>query len=154
MARACDGHYNRCVKLARNRPEYALRLPLDHVGIAVPSIAAALPFYEMLTGGSSTPIEHVESQGVAVVFVGDETRIELIQPSRPDSTVQRFLDRRGAGLHHLAYRVDDIRRELDRLRAAGVRLIDEEPRPGAEGHLVAFLHPSASGGVLVELVQR
>jgi len=131
-----------------------VNFPLDHVGIAVPSIEAVLPFYEMLTGQSATIVERIESQGVDVAFIGETTRIELIQPIRADSTVQRFLDRRGAGLHHIAYRVSDIRAELDRLRAAGVRLIDEEPRAGAEGHLVAFLHPSASGGVLIELVQH
>ena len=130
-----------------------MSLPLDHIGIAVPSIETAAAFYEMLTGGKATAIERIESQGVDVVFIGDGPRIELLAPSRADSTVQRFLDRRGPGLHHIAYRVEDIRRELERLKKAGVRLIDEEPRPGAGGHRVGFLHPSASGGVLIELVQ-
>lgn len=131
-----------------------MNLPLDHVGVAVSSIAEALPFYEVLTGASATPIERIEAQGVEVTFIGAEPSVELIAPTRADSTVQRFLERRGPGLHHIAYRVEDIHAELERLRAAGVRLIDEQPRAGACGHLVAFLHPNASGGVLVELVQH
>lgn len=131
-----------------------MELPLDHVAIAVTSIPDALPFYEMLTGSRATAIERIESQGVDVAFLGDGARIELLQPCRADSTVQRFLDRRGPGLHHIAYQVPDIRGVLARLREAGVRLIDTEPRTGAHGHLVAFIHPESSGGVLVELVQR
>ncbi len=96
-------------------------------------------------------MEELPSQGVNVAFVGS---LEFLEPRGPDTTVGRFLQRRGPGLHHIAYRVDDIGSELDRLKAEGFPLIDEEPRPGAGGHLVAFLHPSGTGGVLVELVQR
>jgi methylmalonyl-CoA epimerase len=131
-----------------------VELQLDHVAVAVPSITAALPIFELLTGSSGSPVERVEAQKVDVAFVGTGTgKIELLQPTGSDSTVQKFLDKRGTGLHHIAYRVADIEGALDRLRAAGVRLIDEKPRPGAGGHRVAFLHPSSTHGVLVELVE-
>lgn len=131
------------------------QLPLDHVGIAVRSIADALPTFQLLTGGSGSPIERVDDQGVAVAFVGSgDARLELIEPVTPDSAVARFLDRRGPGLHHLAYAVEDLAAALERLRRAGIRLIDERPRAGAHGRLVAFLHPASTGGVLIELVER
>ena len=131
-----------------------MELPLDHVAIAVPSITAALPLFELLAQAAGSPVERVESQKVEVLFIGTGTgRIELLQPTAPDSTVQKFLDRRGPGLHHIAYRVPDIAAALERLAAAGVRLIDREPRPGAGGHRVAFLHPQSTHGVLVELVE-
>lgn len=132
-----------------------MEFPLDHIAIAVPSITAALPTYTAFSAGNSGPIESVPSQHVNVTFVGSgPTRIELIEPTTPESTVQRFLERRGPGLHHIAYRVVDLARTLAELSDAGYRLIDHTPRPGAGGHLVAFLHPSSTGGVLVELVQR
>ncbi|MEX2283232.1 MAG: methylmalonyl-CoA epimerase [Gemmatimonadota bacterium] len=131
-----------------------MNLPLDHVAIAVPSIAAVLPLFESLSGGTGSPPELVPSQRVKVAFVGTGTgRLELLEPSSADSTVQKFLDRRGPGLHHIAYRVTDIRTALRRLADQGFRLIDTEPRPGAGGHLVAFLHPQSTGGVLIELVE-
>lgn len=131
-----------------------MELPLDHIAVAVPSITDALPLYELIAGARSSPVERVESQHVDVAFVGTgTTRIELIQPTSPESTVQRFLDRRGPGLHHIAYRVADIDATLIRLSEAGVRLIDEKGRPGAGGHKVAFLHPKSTGGILIELVE-
>lgn len=127
--------------------------PIDHVAVAVASIEEAMPLYERLTGATGTEPQRVESQGVRVAFVGEgSARIELIEPIRPDSGVARFLERRGPGLHHVAWRVPDIRRALADLKAAGFAAIDDEPRPGA-GHLVAFLHPKSFGGVLVELVE-
>ena len=131
-----------------------MELTLDHVAVAVPSITAALPLFELLAGAAGSPIERVEAQKVDVAFVGsDAGKIELLQPTGPDSTVQKFLDKRGSGLHHIAYRVPDIEAALRSLAEKGIRLIDEKPRPGAGGHLVAFLHPSSTQGVLVELVQ-
>jgi methylmalonyl-CoA/ethylmalonyl-CoA epimerase len=131
-----------------------LQHPLDHVGIAVPSIAAALPVFEFLGGVSGSRIERVESQGVDVVFVGTTgCRVELIQPIRPDSTVARFLERRGAGLHHIAYRVADLDAELERLAGEGWALVDRQPRAGAHGRRVAFVHPRNTHGVLTELVE-
>lgn len=131
-----------------------MELPLDHIAIAVPSISTVLPLFELITGGASSPVERVESQKVDVAFIGTgDGKIELLQPTSPDSTVQRFLDKRGSGLHHIAYRVGDIELALTRLADVGVRLIDEKPRAGAGGHRVAFLHPSSTGGVLIELVE-
>jgi methylmalonyl-CoA epimerase len=132
-----------------------LELPLHHIAVAVPSIPDALPLYELIAGARGSPVERIASQHVDVVFVGSgATRIELLQPTGPDSTVQRFLDRRGPGLHHIAYRVSDIDAALTRLAAAGIQLIDRAGRPGAGGHRVAFLHPASTGGVLIELVEE
>lgn len=124
-------------------------LPLDHVAIAVPSIEESRGLFELLTGEVCSPPLTLEDQGVRVSFAG---QIELLEPLGPDTTVGRFLARRGTALHHVAYRTDDIEAELERLRADGMRLVDERPRPGAHGR-VAFIHPSSTGGVLVELVQ-
>jgi len=127
---------------------------LDHVGIAVHSLDESLPVFESITGGKGHGRERVEQQGVEVVFLGSgEGRLELLAPTRDDSAVAKFLARRGPGMHHLCYRVADVAAELDRYRAAGAQLIDETPRPGAAGHLVAFVHPKSTGGVLVELLQ-
>ena len=127
---------------------------LDHVGIAVHSLDDSLPVFESITGGKGHGRERVERQGVEVVFLGSgDGRLELLAPTRDDSAVAKFLVRRGPGMHHLCYRVDDIVAELERYRAAGAQLIDEAPRPGAAGHLVAFIHPKSTGGVLVELLQ-
>ena len=124
--------------------------PLDHVAIAVASITEAKTTYEHLTGGTCSLIEAVPSQGVKVAFIG---QIELIEPSDPDGSVARFIQKHGNGLHHIAYRVEDIRTELDRVAAQGFDLIDTAPRQGAKGHHVAFLHPRSTGGVLIELIQ-
>jgi methylmalonyl-CoA epimerase len=127
---------------------------LDHVGIAVHSLDESLPVFESITAGKGYGREAVEQQGVEVVFLGTgDGRLELLAPTRDDSAVAKFLARRGPGMHHLCYRVDDVAAELARYRAAGAQLIDETPRPGAAGHLVAFVHPKSTGGVLVELLQ-
>jgi methylmalonyl-CoA epimerase len=127
---------------------------LDHVGIAVHSLDESLPLFESITGGKGYGREHVDAQGVEIVFLGEgEGRIELLAPTREDSGVAKFLARRGPGMHHLCYRVPSIVDELNRYRSAGAQLIDEQPRPGAAGHLVAFVHPKSTGGVLVELLQ-
>jgi len=132
-----------------------MELTLDHVAIAVPSIAAVQQVFESLTGGASTARERVEAQGVEVVFIGAGAgRLELLEPLHPDSAVGRFLDRRGSGLHHIAYRVADLDRTLVALAGAGVELIDRTGRAGAGGHRVAFIHPRSSGGVLLELVEH
>lgn len=127
---------------------------LDHVGIAVHSLDESLPLFESITGGKGYGRERVESQGVEVVFLGQgDGRLELLAPTRDDSAVAKFLVKRGPGTHHLCYRVADVQAELDRYQAAGAQLIDQHPRPGAAGHLVAFLHPRSTGGVLIELLQ-
>ena len=127
---------------------------IDHVGVAVESIDAALAIYRDALGMPLVHRETVTAQGVDAVLldVGDG-HIELLEPLSPDTTVGKFLARRGPGLHHVAYRVASIEDALQTLSAAGVRLIDERPRTGIRGSQVAFLHPSATGGVLTELVE-
>jgi methylmalonyl-CoA epimerase len=128
---------------------------LDHVGIAVHSLDESLPLFESITGHKGYGRERVESQGVEVVFLGTgDGRLELLAPTRDDSAVAKYLARRGPGMHHLCYRVASVAEELDRYRAEGRQLIDQAPRPGAAGHLVAFVHPKSTGGVLVELLQE
>jgi methylmalonyl-CoA epimerase len=127
---------------------------LDHVAIAVGDIAAALAFYRDALGLEIAAPEDVPTQRVrAHVIPAGESAIELLEATAPDSPINGFLQKRGPGLHHITLRVDDIRAALTHLRARGVRLIDEEPRPGAQSALVAFIHPSAAHGVLVELTQ-
>lgn len=126
-------------------------LPIDHVGIAVPDLSEAVPLYERLTGAVGSDPETLEAQGVRVAFVG---QLELLEPLDPGTTVGRFIERNGPGLHHIAHRSEDIRADLARLSGAGFDLIDPEPRPGAGGHLVAFVHPRSTGRVLFELVQH
>ena len=128
---------------------------VDHVGVAVEDIDAALAIYRGVLGMPLVHRETVSDQGVdaALLDVGD-SHIELLQPLGPDTAVGRFLARRGPGLHHVAYRVESVEDTLEALRAAGVRLIDERPRTGIRGSLVAFLHPSSTGGVLTEIVQH
>lgn len=128
---------------------------LDHVGIAVQSLDRAIPFWTSIAGGDLTPREVVESQGVEVVFIGTgDARVELLAPTRDDSPLARFLQKRGPGLHHVCYRVPDIAAALAEAAAAGIELIDRTARPGAYGHLVAFLHPRSADGVLIELTQH
>lgn len=129
-------------------------LALDHTGVAVADLDASIPFYRDTLGMVLTHRETIVEQGVeaALLDVGD-SHVELIAPLGPDTGVAKFLARRGPGLHHLAYRVDDIDAALASLSAAGVRLIDERPRAGIRGSRVAFVHPSATGGVLTELVE-
>lgn len=124
---------------------------LDHVAIAVSSLEESVALFQLITGHAGSPPETLEAQGVRVAFCG---AVELLEPLGPDTTVGRFLAKRGPALHHIAYRTPDIQGELDRLAARGVELIDRSPRPGARGHRVAFLHPRSTGGILVELVQH
>jgi methylmalonyl-CoA epimerase len=124
--------------------------PLDHVAVAVPSLEEGCRFFELIAGELCSPAEVLEAQGVRVAFAGS---LELLEPLEPDTSVGRFLNRRGPGLHHLAYRVPDLPAALARLEEAGFRLIDQEPRMGARGHQVAFIHPGSTGGILVELVE-
>ncbi len=127
---------------------------IDHVGVAVEDIDAALALYRDVLGMPLVHRETVTEQGVDAVLldVGDG-HVELLQPLGPETAVGKFLARRGPGLHHVAYRVADIDATLRALSAAGLRLIDERPRIGIRGSRVAFLHPASSGGVLTEIVQ-
>jgi methylmalonyl-CoA/ethylmalonyl-CoA epimerase len=128
---------------------------IDHVGIAVADLDAAVAAYERLTGQKPAHRQRVESDGVeAVMFEVGESRIELLGSTRGDSKIAGFIAKRGGGLHHVAYGVDDVQQALDHFAALGLQLLDQAPRRGAAGRLVAFLHPSAGGGVLTELCQR
>jgi len=126
---------------------------IDHLGIAVKSLAEARKFYEKL-GLHVMPEETVEAEKVrlAMVPVG-ESRIELLEPTSPESTIARFLEKRGEGLHHVALHVNDLAGAVERLKASGTRLVSDDIKIGAGGHLYVFVHPSSTGGVLVELVE-
>lgn len=127
---------------------------LDHVGIAVADLEAAVEHYRRTLGLEPVHRERVEDQGVEeVLFPVGTSFVQLLGALGPDTPVGRFLASRGPGVHHVAYRVDDVARALERLRAEGVPLIDEAPRPGSRGTRIAFVHPKGMGGVLVELVQ-
>ena len=131
-----------------------MRAILDHVGIAVKNLDEALAFYRDALGLHVEVPEEVASQRVRAHFIpAGQSALELLEPTSADSVIARYVEKRGPGVHHITLRVDDIRAALDQLRARGVRLVDEQPRQGAEGALVAFIHPSAAHGVLVELKQ-
>ncbi len=132
---------------------------ISHIGVAVADLDEAIERYRKLTGDSSPKIETIADQKVKVaIFSGDDVsvggRIELVAATSPDSPVARFIERRGEGLHHVCIYVDDLDARLAELKAAGIRLIDEMPRTGAEGGRIAFVHPSAGNGVLIELEER
>jgi methylmalonyl-CoA epimerase len=130
-----------------------MKAVLDHIGIAVKDLAAALAFYRALGLEIEAP-EEVASQRVRAHFVPvGEARLELLEATAPDSPIAKYVEKRGPGLHHITLRVDDIEAALAQLKAHGAKLIDERPRPGAEGSLVAFVHPASAHGVLVELKQ-
>jgi methylmalonyl-CoA epimerase len=128
---------------------------VEHIGIATRSIEESLKFWRDALGLEVRHTETVEEQGVRVAMLPvGEPRVELLEPTGENSPVAKFIEKRGPGIHHVAVRVGDIRAALAQLKAAGARLIDEEPRVGAGGCLVAFVHPSSSGGVLLELVEH
>ena len=130
-------------------------MKIDHLGIATKGIDEALKFWEDALGLENVHTETVEDQKVRVAMLPiGESRVELLEPTSDDSPISKFLEKRGGGLHHIAVRVDDINASLAKLKEQGARLIDEQPRAGAEGCLVAFVHPAASGGVLLELVEK
>jgi methylmalonyl-CoA/ethylmalonyl-CoA epimerase len=127
---------------------------IDHIGVAVDDLDDAVALYSERLG---MPVEHretVEQQGVEAVLLGvGASHVELLRPLGPDTAVARFLERNGPGLHHVAYGTDDIDAALEGVRAAGLALIDEQPRTGIRGSRVAFVHPRSTGGVLTELVE-
>ena len=132
-----------------------MKATLDHIGIAVGDLAQALAFYRDALGLEVEPPEEVASQRVRAHFVPvGEAALELLEPTASDSPIAKYIEKRGPGVHHITLRVDDISEALARLKARGVRLIDESPRAGAEGALIAFVHPASTHGVLVELKQR
>lgn len=130
-------------------------MKIDHLGIAVRSISDSLAFYRDALGLEVAQTETVEDQGVEVVLLPvGEARIELLEPISENTPVGRFIAKRGEGLHHICYEVEDLASKLQDLRSRGVRLLDGYPRRGVEGKLVAFLHPAGANGVLVELVEK
>jgi len=129
-------------------------MKINHLGIATKGIDEALGFWSEALGLENVHTEVVEDQKVRVAMLPvGESRIELLEPTGDDSPISKFLEKRGGGIHHIAVEVDDIEASLAKLKAKGMRLIDESPRIGAEGCLVAFVHPSSANGVLLELVQ-
>ena len=130
-------------------------MKIDHLGIATKDIAEAMKFWGDALGLENIHTEEVEEQKVltAMLPIG-ETRIELLEPTSDDSPISKFLEKRGGGIHHVAVEVENIEESLAKLKARGMRLIDETPKVGAGGCLIAFVHPSAANGVLLELVQK
>ncbi len=129
-------------------------MKINHLGIATKGIDDALKFWSDALGLEDVHTEIVEDQKVRVAMLPiGESRIELLEPTSEDSPISKFLEKRGGGMHHIAVEVDDIEAALAKLKAQGMRLIDESPRIGAEDCLVAFVHPSSANGVLIELVQ-
>lgn len=129
-------------------------MKIHHIGIATTEISAAAVVWNDLLGVQADHTEEVAGQKVRVCMLPlGESRLELLEPMSPDSPISKFLEKRGGGIHHIAVSVENIRATLGDLKAKGARLIDEEPRVGAAGCLVAFIHPSSTGGVLLELVE-
>ncbi|MGQ0715368.1 MAG: methylmalonyl-CoA epimerase [Gemmatimonadaceae bacterium] len=126
---------------------------IAHIGIAVHAHGDSLPFYRDVLGLPEVPLDDADGAGIVGLVAGDAL-VELLEARTPDSPIERFLARRGSGIHHICFAVDDLDAVLVRCRAAGIRLIDETPRIGAEGKRIAFLHPSSTGGVLVELTEH
>jgi len=125
---------------------------IAHIGIAVRALGDSLPFYRDVLGLPTVPLEDADGASIVGLAAGDAL-VELLEAATPDSPVGRFVERRGPGIHHICFVVDDLDAALDRCRASGIRLIDEAPRMGAEGKRIAFLHPASTGGVLVELTE-
>jgi methylmalonyl-CoA/ethylmalonyl-CoA epimerase len=130
-------------------------LKIDHVGIAVKSLDNGLRFWHQALGLRLAGTETVDAEGVRVAFLpAGESRIELLEASRPDTPIGKFIAKRGEGIHHITFHVEAIQPLLDGLKARGVPMLDDAPRSGAQGTKIAFLHPGAAGGVLVELVEK
>ncbi len=130
-------------------------MKINHLGIATKEINEALKFWEDALGLENVHTEEVEDQKVRVAMLPiGETNIELLEPTSEDSPISKFLEKRGGGIHHIAVEVEDIEKSLEKLKSEGMRLIDEKPRIGTEGCLIAFVHPKSTNGVLLELVQH
>src|SRR5262245_48992189 len=130
-------------------------MKIDHIGIAVRSLSSAVKVYEEILGLKVSGYDQVDDQGVRIAMLplGD-SRIELLEPTSAESPIEKFMTKRGEGIHHIAVRVDDIEAALERFRANGARLIDSTPRTGAHNTRIAFVHPASTHGVLLELVEH
>jgi methylmalonyl-CoA epimerase len=132
---------------------------VDHVGIVVSDTAAAVALYEAMCGLHAEPSVEVEREGVRLTFLharagSDATTIELLEPTRDDTGIARYLERRGEGMHHVCFEVESVQREIDRLAGLGYQVLDQSPRRGAHGEKLAFIHPKSARGVLIELYER
>lgn len=128
---------------------------IEHLGIAVKNLEQSVSLYEKLLGVSCYKTEAVESEGVTTAFFKTgENKIELLEAMHENSPIAKFLEKKGEGIHHVAFEVDDIYKEMERLKAQGFQLLNEEPKKGADNKLVCFIHPKTAGGVLVELCQE
>ncbi len=128
---------------------------IEHIGIAVKSLNHSVPLYERLLGTPCYKTEKVESEGVITAFfMTGENKVELLEAIHEGSAISRFIEKRGEGLHHIAFEVADIRLEMQRLKEAGFHLLSEQPQPGADNKLVCFIHPRSASGVLIELCQE
>lgn len=129
-------------------------MKLEHIGIAVKTLDSSNPLFAMLLGQEPYKTETVESESVKTSFFqAGDSKIELLEATGPDSPIARFIEKRGEGIHHLAFEVADIYAEMERLRAQGIRLLNEKPKKGADNKLICFLHPKDSNGVLIEICQ-
>lgn len=127
---------------------------VEHIGIAIKNLNESEDLFKRLFGKDSYKVEAVESEGVKTLFFQlGETKIELLEATKPDSPIAKFIEKRGEGIHHIAYDVDDIQSEISRLKGEGFQILNEIPKVGADNKLVAFLHPKTTNGVLVELCQ-
>ena len=130
-------------------------LKIEHLGIAVKNFSEAIPLYEQLLNTPCYKTEEVNSEGVNTAFFQTgESKIELLEATRPDSPIAKFIDKKGTGIHHIAFEVENIEAEMKRLSALGFELLQEAPKKGADNKLICFLHPKGTGGVLVELCQE
>lgn len=130
-------------------------MKVEHIGIAVKQLSASLPLFEVLLNTPCYKTEEVESEKVKTAFFRQgDTKIELLESSTPDGVIARFIEKKGEGIHHIAFEVADIEAEMKRLTAAGFTLLNERPKAGADNKLVCFLHPKGTNGVLVELCQE
>ncbi len=128
---------------------------IEHIGIAVKSLSASIPLFEKLLNSECYKTEKVESEKVTTAFFRKgETKIELLESLEPGGIISKFIDKKGEGVHHIAFDVDDIQKEMERLKNEGFVLLNKEPQKGADNKLVCFLHPKSSNGVLIELCQE
>lgn len=126
---------------------------IAHIGVAVRALDELLPFYRDVLGLADVPLDDSDGARIAGLAAG-ESLVELLEPAEPGSPIEKYITKRGPGIHHICFAVEDLDAALERCREAGVRLIDEDPRMGAEGKRIAFLHPSATGGILIELTEN
>lgn len=128
---------------------------IDHIGIAVKKLSASIPLFEKLLNAPCYKTEAVDSEQTNTAFFkSGDSKIELLEAYSPESVINKFIEKKGEGMHHIAFEVDDIRKEMKRLEKEGFRLINNEPKPGADNKLVCFLHPKDTNGVLIELVME